>query len=85
VGFLDKFSPTPALFPRRRVAVGGQLMPVARTVGHHDQDIHIAVLFGRAAGMGAEQVDLQRLERLNQPPDDLVQHARRNLFHGRII
>ena len=56
-----------------------QFVLAARVVRHDDQQIQIAVLVRLAPGVRAEQVYLQRMQRLDQTLDDLIQQTRQKI------
>ena len=64
------------------VRPAAELVRAARVVRHDDEEVQITVLVGLPVRVRAEQVDLQRVERLDQPPYDLVQQARREILPG---
>jgi hypothetical protein len=66
-------------------ACRGKIFRIAGAVGHYDQEIHVAVAVGRSVGMGAEKVDLLRVQRGNQPLDHFAQHCFRKHLHTSII
>lgn len=64
------------------VAENAQLVQIPRIIRHDDHQVDVTVPVRLARGLRTEQLDLQRVQRLNKALHDLLKQLIRKLFHA---